>query len=630
MNPGSDSKQKEILTRAIEERRDWYRALAEDIPVLITRISPGGLVTYVNRASAEIIGLPVDEIVGRNFYDLVPAEYRETVKSAFASLTPQKPLIIYEHYNRERLFRWKNRAVFNEAGELKEYFTVGEDITESKVAEESLLGSEARNRALVNALPDLIFRYSRDGYYIDAEIKDDKRLTEAGRRLHREGRLIGSNIKDVLSPEMAKTVASTIARVIKNDKLQVLEYSYMVEGKVRHHEARMVKSGPEEVMSIVRDITDRKIIEESLRYQLEFEKLVARISSAFVNAPAGDIGQPIMVALKKSGQFFGADRSYVFRFSEDGQYMSIFHEWCAPGVSSQIERNQNLPVANTPWWIGQLLKNEYVLIPDVEALPPEAHKDRDDFRIEEIKSLLTLPLIRGGQTVGFFGFDAVLAKKSWSKKQINLLIIIAEIIAGALSKHDAEEKLKESEERYREILATIEEGYYEADLQGRITYCNDAACKLFGGYSREELLGLTYDKLYTKPEEAYNTFNQVVKSGKPEKGLILEMIRKDGSVRFGEISISLVKDKEGKVTGFKGIGKDVTDRIEYERELQYLSMHDQLTGIYNRAYFEVELKRLENGRDYPITIISADLDGLKLINDTMGHDAGDGCPHDLS
>jgi PAS domain-containing protein len=443
------------------------------------------------------------------FLTLVPAEYRDNVESAFAALTPQKPLIIYEHYNRGRLFRWKNRAVFNEEGDLKEYFTVGEDITEYRAAEANLRESEARNRALVNALPDLIFRYSKDGYYIDAVVKDEKRLTEAGRRLHREGRLIGSNLKDVLSPAMVKLVEKGIARVLKSDELQVMEYSYIVRGKVRHHEARMVKSGPEEVMSIVRDITDRKNIEESLHYQLDFEKLVAHISSAFVNAPAGDLNSPILYALKRSGQFFGADRSCVFRFSEDGQYMSIIHEWCAPGISSQIERNQNLPVANTPWWMDQLLKNDYVLVPDVEALPPEAHKDRDDFRIEEIKSLLTLPLIREGLIVGFFGFDAVLEKRTWSEKQISLLTIIAEIIAGALSKHDAEEKLKESEERYREILATIEEGYYEADLQGRITYCNDAACKLIGGYRREELMGLSYEQLYANPDEAYKTFHQV-------------------------------------------------------------------------------------------------------------------------
>jgi len=284
-----DVSERREAAKIIEESRNWYRALAEDIPVLITRVSPEGIITYVNKASAEIIGLPPEEITGSDFFSFVPEEYRETVKDSFASLTPQNPLVIYEHFNMDRLFRWKNRAVFNKQGELKEYFTVGEDITEYRAAEKNLRESETRNRALVNALPDLIFRYSKDGYYVDAEVKDVKRLTAAGQRLYREGQLIGSHIKDVLSPAMAKTMTSGISQVLKSNQLQVLEYSYSVEGKVRHHEARMVKSGPEEVMSIVRDITDRKIIEESLRYQLEFEKLVANISSAFVNASAGDI-----------------------------------------------------------------------------------------------------------------------------------------------------------------------------------------------------------------------------------------------------------------------------------------------------------------------------------------------------
>jgi diguanylate cyclase (GGDEF)-like protein len=58
-------------------------------------------------------------------------------------------------------------------------------------------------------------------------------------------------------------------------------------------------------------------------------------------------------------------------------------------------------------------------------------------------------------------------------------------------------------------------------------------------------------------------------------------------------------------------------------QLKYLSLHDQLTGLFNRTFFEAELKRLNHSRYYPVTIISADLDGLKLVNDTMGHDRGD-------
>jgi diguanylate cyclase (GGDEF)-like protein len=68
---------------------------------------------------------------------------------------------------------------------------------------------------------------------------------------------------------------------------------------------------------------------------------------------------------------------------------------------------------------------------------------------------------------------------------------------------------------------------------------------------------------------------------------------------------------------------DITDRKRTEEKMRYLSFHDVMTGLYNRAYFEEELKRLDSGRQYPISIIVCDLDGLKHINDTYGHNVGD-------
>lgn len=481
----------------IRQGRDWYRALAEDIPVLVTRISTEGKITYVNEASRLLIGQPVDEIIGKDFYATLPTEYREEVKKRFESLTPDDPVVVYEHHNKGRLFRWKNRVVFNPDQTVKEYFTVGEDITEQ-------------------------------------------------------------------------------------------------------HQA-----------------------EESMRHQLQFEKLLAKVSSLFVNTPSEMIDEAINQALNLAGEFFYADRIYLMRFTADQQYIVNPYEWCAPGISSVQERNQRHPVSATPWWANQILNKSIVYVPDVDLMPPEAEIDKEDFLIEEVKSLITIPMIRSGDVFAFFGIDAVKAKQSWTEQQIALLKVVGEIISESLAKAEAEEALKNSEERYREILATIEEGYYEADLSGVITFCNDAAGRLFGGYSREEMIGMSYKQQYKNPELAYKTFNRVFMTGEPEKGLILEMIKKDGSISFGEISISVVKDKEGFILGFKGIGKDVTERMEYEKRLEYLSLHDQLTGIHNRAYYEAELERLEGGREYPVTVISADLDGLKLINDTLGHDTGD-------
>ncbi|MEW5786145.1 MAG: PAS domain S-box protein [Bacillota bacterium] len=186
----------------------------------------------------------------------------------------------------------------------------------------------------------------------------------------------------------------------------------------------------------------------------------------------------------------------------------------------------------------------------------------------------------------------------------------------------ASDVLKESEERYRNILASIEDGYYETDLAGTITFCNEATCRL-AGYSREEIIGMSFRQLYKDSDTVYHHFHQVFVSGIPDRGFSLEMIRKDGSIAYGELSISLIKDKNGLVTGFRGLARDITERKRFEEQLRYLSLHDQLTGLYNRTYFEEEMKRLAGSREYPITIISADLDCLKLINDSMGHKTGD-------
>lgn len=607
----------------IRQNRDWYRALAEDIPVLVTRVSPEGKVTYVNEASRAIIGQPLEQIVGRNFYDLVPKKYRAEVEKSFKSLTPEQPVVTFENENRGRLYRWKNRAVFNPDSSIKEYFTVGEDITEYLLAEQKLRESESRSRAMVEAMPDKLFRYSRDGRYIDAQVKDESQLTEKARKLYREKRLIGSRIADVFSPELAGLLLNGIKTALDTGKVQFLEYNYETEQANRFFEARLVATGKDEVISIVRDINERHQAEEAINYQLQYEVLLAEISSLFVNTPSEEIDQAIKRALQLSGEFFEADRSYLMRFTPDRQYIINPYEWCAEGVFSVQERNLKLPVSNTPWWAEQILSKEYVYIPDIDQLPPEAAVDKADFQIEEICSLITIPMIKHGEVFAFFGFDAVKAKRSWSEQQLSMIRVVAEIISESLAKAEAQEALKDSEERYREILATIEEGYYETDIKGNFTYCNEAAGRLFGGYSQEELIKKSYRNLYKNPELAFDTFNRVFTTGIPEKGLVLEMIKKDGSLAFGEISISLRKDKNGKVLGFKGIGKDVTSRIEYERQLEYLSLHDQLTGIHNRAYYESELERLEGSREYPITIISADLDGLKLINDTLGHDKGD-------
>lgn len=196
------------------------------------------------------------------------------------------------------------------------------------------------------------------------------------------------------------------------------------------------------------------------------------------------------------------------------------------------------------------------------------------------------------------------------------------IIRDITERKKVEEALRRSEERYREILDQIQEGYYEVDLEGNITFCNEAACRLLG-YSQEEFVGLNFRNLYRDPDQVFQVFHQVFSTGESNRGFALEMIGKDGRTRYGELSVSLIKDARGKVIGFRGVGRDVTERKQSEEKIRYLSFYDKLTGLYNRAFFEEEIRRLDTERQLPLSIIIGDANGLKLVNDAFGHQEGD-------
>jgi diguanylate cyclase len=200
--------------------------------------------------------------------------------------------------------------------------------------------------------------------------------------------------------------------------------------------------------------------------------------------------------------------------------------------------------------------------------------------------------------------------------------VLLETFIDITERKQAEASLRESEQRYREILETMEEGFYDVDLKGKIIACNRAATKMLG-YEEMEIVGKSYKLLVKDAEAVFREFNQAFKSANSQFSVVMEMICKNGSLITADLSITLTRDQHGNITGFRGLGRDITDRIKMEKHLEYLGFHDQLTGLYNRRYFENELERLGSSRDYPIAVISTDLDGLKLVNDTLGHSEGD-------
>ncbi len=141
---------------------------------------------------------------------------------------------------------------------------------------------------------------------------------------------------------------------------------------------------------------------------------------------------------------------------------------------------------------------------------------------------------------------------------------------------NAEKALRESEEKYRNILESIEEGYFEVNLAGNFTFVNDAVCKMMG-YALDELIGMN-NREYTSPETAkkmYQVFNTVYREGRPAKVANFEVITKTGAKKNFELSASLMRNSEEKPIGFRGIIRDVTERLKGEKEKERLASQIQ-------------------------------------------------------
>ena len=520
--------QEEIVVREqtqkkLIESEDKYRTYIENANDGISVVHKGKL-TFVNSRLAEIMGYKVDELVGKDFLQFIPkGKLNQITDNLKRRLAGEEVPQVYE----SRILHKDSSEVdveFNittiESNDEPATLTIIRDITERKQAEETLRKSEEKFRTLFDTSPHAIaLTEMKTGKIVDVNDKFCQ-LTE-----YKKNEVIGRSTTQ-LGFYSEDDRNRFVDELTDSGKVHGLEMDFRAKhGSIinAHMFAVPIQfEGEALVLTEFYDVTEQKRTKEALLESEEKFRSLAENQHDVVwtvneNLEVDYIspscfkmtGTTAEKTIGKNPNEFYTEESYqriIMKFAEERQKSANEMQ------SAVLEVDQY-------------------------------HEDGHLFPVE----ITCMPVIIDNKFVGVQGITRDITERK-----------------------NAEKALRESEEKYRTILETMEEGYYEVDLAGNYTFVNDTMCRI-RGYSREDLIGMN-NRGYMSEETAkkvFKAFNSVYTSGNSSKNLQWETIRKDGAKIQIETSASLIRDSEGKPIGFRGIVRDISEKQRLEVQLQH-------------------------------------------------------------
>lgn len=533
-------------------------------------------IIYANPSEARMHGYEPGELVGRDVQVYSPEERKHHL--TFEDLKRMK------RWRRESLNVRKDGSTFpvqllsdtvlDSRGRPVGVITTCEDISERKAMERSLRESEERYRHVVEGAAEMIVCLTGEGRISYA----NRAWTEAmGYTAEESSRLdffalIDEESKLGCHQALAKALAGTAWQNLQLTLVASDGRQIPAEGNLTsyHREGRAAGA-----IGIFRDITYRKQVDLTLRKnEKQFRLLIKNALD-------------IIMILNRDGTI----------------------RYTSPSAEQVFGRRPE-----------ELLGKPFAALLHPDDLP-SAERALDQMKRGEASA--SSFEVRGRRRDGDWRYIQVVANNTLEEPSIEGIVLNARDVT---EQTNARERLAASEERFRYLANSAADAIITVDERGAITFWNKAAEAIFG-YSADQAMQEKIDLIIPKRflSRTSGRLDQLfAKTAAGSGGRPVELMgRRQGGIEFPvELSFSTWVTREGSF--LTAIIRDISERKEAERQLKYLSFHDPLTGLYNRAYFEEEMSRMEKSRFRSMGLILADVDGLKLINDTMGHKTGDG------
>lgn len=202
--------------------------------------------------------------------------------------------------------------------------------------------------------------------------------------------------------------------------------------------------GKKYLMKFMIDMTKQTEFENKLIQKGEMQQLLVKLSSKYINMPLENIDHDINNSLEEIGKYIGADRAYIFRYDLKNGTTSNTFEWCKEGISPHIDNLKDIPIDSISDWFAAHSKGELILIHDVYKLDDNVSEVKKILVEQNVKSLISIPMMENNECIGFVGFDSVASHRKYTQDENELLFIYAQILVNISMRKKQETLLHES------------------------------------------------------------------------------------------------------------------------------------------------------------------------------------------
>lgn len=323
-------------------------------------------------------------------------------------------------------------------------------------------------------------------------------------------------------------------------------------------------------------------------------------------------------ALGEAIKLTNSDIGYIYLYDDKTEEFTL-NSWSNKVMDScrVLEKQTIYRLETTGFW-GEVVRQKKALINNNFEIPhplkrgvPEGHTP--------LKKFMSLPIYDKGRIVAVIG----LANKpiDYDETDIQQIQVFMEDVWMASKRLQAELELVNEKEQLKVIIESVNDGIISIDPRHNVLSANNQALTLLDYTFSELKYANIIDVLTTFCYETKEYLERIfynISDSSMNKGMVFE--REDS---FYFLNIEKVKEEYLQKIGYIVILRNITEEYRHTEQIKYMSYHDTLTGLYNRRFYEEELVRLDNDRNYPLSIIIGDVNGLKLTNDAFGHAEGD-------